>query len=37
VRLALEIGEELVALSGLEALLLLQHLDVRLQARQRRA
>ena len=37
VRLALEVGEQLVALAGLQPLLLLQHFDVRLEARERRA
>ena len=37
VRLALQIGEETLPAFGIEALLLLQDLDVRLQARQRRA
>jgi hypothetical protein len=37
VRLALEVGEEPGALLGCEPLLLLQDLDVRLQARERRA
>ena len=34
---ALEIGEQLPALRRVESLLLLQHLDVRLEARQRRS
>ena len=36
-RLALEVGEQPLPLLGAEPLLLLQHLDVRLHARQRRA
>jgi len=37
VRLTFQVGEQLVALAGLQPFLLLQNLDVRLQARQRSA